>query len=198
MKPRNLRAEYGIPENHKILIYLGVLRKGQGLLTQLDILRFLDRVTMVFVGDGPLEADLKMKTSQMKLDDRAIFVGRIPPAELLNFAASADAGMLLMEDIALNNRLALPQKLFQYLSAGLPQIVSSMPEISRFVRKQKTGIVIASDDPEAGAAEIAGFIFDRERYENARQNCRKSAEICNWENESTKWVEIYNELEAGR
>ena len=194
----DLRAEYGIPEGHKILIYLGVLRRGQGLLTQLDILRFLERVTMIFVGGGPLEADLRIKVSQLGLQDRAVFAGRIPPDELLNFVASADAGMLLMEDVALNNRLALPQKLFQYLSAGLPQIVSSMPEISRFVREQETGIVISTDDPQIAAAEISGFVFDQERCENARQNCRKSAENNNWERESAKWIEIYNELESGR
>lgn len=198
LEVRNLRAEFGIPDSHKILIYQGVLRGGQGLLAQLDMLRFLDGVSMIFVGDGPLEKDLREKASRLGLEDRAIFAERIPPDELVNFTASADAGMLLMEDVALNNRLALPQKLFQYLSAGIPQIVSAVPEISRFVRGQETGIVVNSKDPVGAAAEIAAFVFDSERYSRARENCRKSAAINNWETESTKWIEIYEELGSVR
>jgi glycosyltransferase involved in cell wall biosynthesis len=197
LNPRDLKAQYGIPEDNKILIYQGVLRRGQGLMKQLDILRLLNGVSMVFVGDGPLESDLKEKTSRLALNDRVIFAGRVAPDELLSYTASADAGMLLMEGVALNNRLALPQKLFQYLSAGIPQIVSSMPEMSRFVKEQGTGIVVSSDDPVGAAAEIAGFISDHERFNMARENCRKSAATINWETESARWIEIYKELEPG-
>jgi glycosyltransferase involved in cell wall biosynthesis len=198
LKKRNLKEEFGIPGSHKILIYQGVLRRGQGLSTQLDILRFLDGVSMILIGDGPMEMVLKERASRLGLERRVIFAGRVAPDELLNYAASADAGMLLMEDVALNNRLALPQKLFQYLSAGIPQIVSAMPEISRFVREQETGIVVDSKDPVGAAAEIAAFITDSERYGRTRENCRKSAIINNWETESAKWIEIYKEMESIR
>lgn len=198
IQPVDLRAKFGIPDDHKIIVYQGVLRRGQGLLYQLDILSYLDRVVMMFIGGGPIESTLKEKASSLNVDNRVIFAGRVTPDELLNYTASADAGILLMEDIALNNRLALPQKLFQYLSAGIPQIVSPMPEISRFVKDEKTGVVVSLEDPREAAETIAGFIFDENLYSAVRENCGKSSLKNNWENESIKWVEIYKDLESSK
>ena len=192
----DLRRKFGIPHDHKIIVYQGVLRRGQGLSYQLDILRYLDRVVMMFLGEGPIESELKEKSSSLDVGDKLIFAGRIPPDELLNYTASADAGILLMEDIALNNRLALPQKIFQYLIAGIPQIVSPMPEISRFVEDEKTGVVVSEDDPREAADAIAGFLFNDNIYLAARENCRKSSLKNNWETESLKWIEIYKDLES--
>jgi glycosyltransferase involved in cell wall biosynthesis len=196
--PVDLRANFGIPGDHKIIVYQGVLRHGQGLLNQLDILPYLDRVVMMFIGDGPIELALREKASSLNIDDRVVFAGRVDPDELMNYTVSADAGILLMEDIALNNRLALPQKLFQYLSAGIPQIVSPMPEISRFVREEKTGVVVPLEDPHGAAGTIAGLIFDENLYSAVKENCRESSARNNWEIESTKWVEIYKDLESSK
>ena len=198
IKPIDLRRKFGIPDDHKIIVYQGVLRRGQGLLYQLEILSYLDRVMMMFIGEGPIESELKEKSSSLNVDDKVIFVGSVPPDELLNYTASADAGILLMEDIALNNRLALPQKLFQYLIAGIPQVVSPMPEISRFVEDEKTGVVVSINDPREAADTIAGFIFDENLYSAVKENCRRSALKNNWETESTKWIEIYGDLESLR
>ncbi len=196
IKPLDLRRKFGIPDDRKIIVYQGVLRRGQGLLYQLDILQHLDGVVMMFIGGGPIESKLQEKSSRLGLDDRVIFTGKVSPDELLNYTASADAGILLMEDIALNNRLALPQKLFQYLSAGIPQIVSPMPEISRFVEDEKTGVVVSLSDPREAADAIAGFILNENMYSEVKENCRKSALKNNWETESAKWIEIYKDLES--
>jgi glycosyltransferase involved in cell wall biosynthesis len=101
-----------------------------------------------------------------------------------------------MEGVALNNRLALPQKLFQYLSAGIPQIVSPMPEISGFVKEENTGIVVPFGNPRKAAEEISRFFSDNFRYTEIKKNCKISGEKNNWENESAKLIEIYRELEA--
>lgn len=196
ISPVDLRRKFGIPDDHKIIVYQGVLRRGQGLLYQLDILQHLEKVVMLFIGRGPIEAELKEKSSSLNVEDKVIFAGRVPPDELLNYTASADAGILLMEDIALNNRLALPQKLFQYLSAGLPQVVSPMPEISGFVEGENTGVVVSLSDPREAADTIGGFIFDEGLYSAVRENCRRSSLKNNWETESVKWIEIYENLES--
>ena len=101
-----------------------------------------------------------------------------------------------MEDVALNNRLALPQKLFQYLTAGIPQIVSPMPEISRFVNDENTGIVVPLEKPQEAADTISRFFGENNRYVDVKENCKKSAEINNWENESRKLENLYRELET--
>jgi glycosyltransferase involved in cell wall biosynthesis len=195
-KPLDLHDSFNIPEDNRIILYQGVLRKGQGLLYQLEIMKYLNEVTLLFLGAGPIEKEIREISEEFGIEDRVILAGRVPPDELINYTASADAGLLLMEDSALNNRLALPQKLFQYLVAGIPQIVSPMPEISRFVTEDDTGIVVPLKNPPEAAERISRFLNDPKRYDSVRKNCRRSAIENNWEKESAKLVKIYRELET--
>ncbi|UCE66077.1 MAG: glycosyltransferase [Candidatus Zixiibacteriota bacterium] len=197
LKPVDLHRKFNIPENYKIILYQGVLRNGQGLLYQMEIMKYLNNTVMIFLGRGPIEDEIGKRSAEYGIKDKVILAGRVSPDELLNYTVSADAGLLLMEDAALNNRLALPQKLFQYLVAGIPQIVSPMPEISRFAKNEDTGIVIPLGRPREAAEEISRFLNDKRRYDEVKENCRISARKNNWENESEKLIQIYRELEAG-
>lgn len=192
----DLHKKFNISDGNKIILYQGVLRNGQGLLYQLEIMKYLNNVTMLLLGKGPIENEIRERSREYGIEDRIILAGRVSPDELQNYTASADAGLLLMEDVAMNNRLALPQKLFQYLAAGIPQIVSPMPEISGFVKGENTGIVVPLNQPENAADEISRFLNDINHYNRVRENCRISAENNNWEKESRKLVELYRELET--
>jgi len=106
--------------------------------------------------------------------------------------------VLFMEDVALNNKLALPQKIFQYLAAEIPQIVSPMPELSKFVEREGTGLVVPLGDSALAARMISGFLFDETQFNKARGNCAISATRNNWEVESEKLRKIYQTLERSR
>lgn len=190
----DLRFKLKIPEDHRIIIYQGILRNGQGLVYLLEIMKWLDKTTLVFLGEGPIEDRLKSHAIDSGIGERVKFAGMIRSDELLNHTAGGDMGALLMEDVALNNKLALPQKLFQYLSAGLPQIVSPMPEIAGFVEKENTGIVVSLKDPEKDAMTISDLFADSTRLEQVKLNCRESSKANNWEIESGKLIDIYKRL----
>ncbi len=195
LKPVDLRAKYPISSKSRIIVYQGVLRDGQGLLYQLEILRYLSDIVLVCFGSGPIEERIQERIVELGIENKVILAGSVPPDDLLNYTAGADAGILLMEGKALNNRLALPQKLFQYLSAGIPQIVSKMPEISGFVLKEDTGIAVEMEDPERDAEAISKFFNDQIAYGRARRNCVESGARNNWETESEKLVKLYKGLE---
>jgi len=194
--PIDLRSKYDIPDDHKIILYQGVLRRGQGIHYLIEIMRHLEKTVVLFIGDGPIGEEIERISVDARIENKVRFAGRVSPDELSNYTAGADSGILLMEDAALNNKLALPQKLFQYLNAGIPQIVSPMPEISGFVLKEKTGIVVQFGEPPKAASEISAFLHDDTRFGEAKENCGISALQNNWENESVKLVEIYRELDS--
>jgi glycosyltransferase involved in cell wall biosynthesis len=197
IKPVDLHSLFDIPDDWKILIYQGVLRRGQGLFYLLEIMNCLENIALVYIGDGPLETWLKRQVADLGLSDKVRFAGRIPSDELANYTAAAAAGLLFMEDIAINNRLALPQKLFQYLAAGIPQIVSPMPELASFVQAEGTGLVAPLGDPKAAAGYISDFLRDEEKYKQARANCAGSASRNNWALEAVKLRKVYEDLERG-
>ncbi len=194
-KPKDLHRLFGIPDENKILIYQGVLRRGQGLSYLLSVMSCLENAVLLLVGDGPIELELKGRVQTLILQDKVKFAGRIAPDELSDYTAGADAGLLLMEDVALNNRLALPQKLFQYLSAGIPQIVSPMPELKAFVENEGTGLVVPIDDHITTAGLISDFIGNMSGYNKAKANCALSVQRNNWDLEADILRQIYRDLE---
>ncbi len=194
-KPKDLHRLFGIPDENKILIYQGVFRRGQGLSYLLAVMTCIENAVLLLVGNGQIESELRNQVQTLDLQDKVKFAGRIPPDELADYTAGADAGLLLMEDVALNNRLALPQKLFQYLSAGIPQIVSPMPELKAFVENEGTGLVVPLEDHVTAAGLISDFLSDRESYNNARANCAPSVQRNNWDLEAEILRQIYRDLE---
>jgi glycosyltransferase involved in cell wall biosynthesis len=197
LKPVDLRSLLKLPGDCKLLLYQGVLRRGQGLNTIVELMPYLERTALILIGSGPLEKDLKALVERRNLGHKVRFLAKVAPDLLAGYTAGADAGLLLMEDVALNNRLALPQKIFQYLVAGLPQIVAPLPELAKFVSGEKTGIVVLPEKVEEMAHQIRDFLFDVDAYNEARGHCRESAFRNNWENESQKLVEVYRRAVKG-
>ncbi len=198
LEARDLRKIFDIPSDWKVLIYQGVLRAGQGLAYLIEIMARLEKAALLFVGDGPLRGELSQKSERLGLSHKVRFAGRVPPDELLSYTTGADAGLLLMEDVALNNRLALPQKLFQYLVAGIPQIVSPMPEIAGFAERAGTGIVVPLGNAGEAAAKIAAFLCDDGKLVRVKASCREASKEHNWQVESKKLRAVYEDLEVGR
>jgi len=195
INPVNLHDKYNIPVSSKIIVYQGVIRSGQGLMYALDIMKNIDDSVLIMLGSGHLEGKLQEKIAAIGLTKKVLLPGRVPSEDLLNYTAGADAGLLLMEDVALNNKLALPQKVFQYLVAGIPQIVSPMPEIAGFVETEKTGLVVPLDDPQTAARFIRDLLRDNNRVEKLNENCARSAKINNWDVEAKKLEDIYKRFE---
>ena len=91
---------------------------------------------------------------------RVYFPGKVPLAELPSYTASADLGVVLIEDISLSHRLSLPNKLFEYMHAGIPILGADLPEIGRIIRETKTGEVCDPNDPQAIATAIKRLLSD--------------------------------------
>lgn len=197
LKPVDLRSLLKLPGDWKLLLYQGVLRRGQGLNTVVELMPYLERTALILIGGGPLEKDMRALVERRNVGHKVRFLAKVAPDLLPGYTAGADAGLLLMEDVALNNRLALPQKIFQYLVVGLPQIVTPLPELAKFVSGEKTGIVVRPERAEEMARQIRDFLFDADTYQKAKGHCRESASRNNWENESLKLAEVYRRAVKG-
>ncbi|MCP4583344.1 MAG: glycosyltransferase family 4 protein [candidate division Zixibacteria bacterium] len=188
----DLRADYDLSSRF-VLIYQGVLRPGQGIIRALKAISQLPETSIVFVGDGPYMVEIESWTAKLKITERVRFAGMIPPRELANFTAGADAGLLLMESAAVNNYLALPQKLFQYIAAGTPPIVSDNPELRRIVENDSLGLVLDRNSSSTDAEAID--IFLQKGLEQSVQNCHKVHDKYSWEIEGRKFQDIYKDID---
>ncbi|RMF64628.1 MAG: glycosyltransferase, partial [Bacteroidetes bacterium] len=132
----------GVPPGHPLILHQGHLRQARGLPALVDALQDVPDATLVFLGDGPLRPRLEAQTRRLGLTERIRFLDPVPPDDLLPLTADATLGVSLLEDTCLNHRYALPNKVFEYLMAGVPVLASDLPEIRRVVAGHDVGEVV--------------------------------------------------------
>jgi len=187
VKPVNLRQKFNL-DSRFVLIFQGVLRSGQGIKRSLNAIAELPDVALVFVGDGPYKPEIEKYIEKLGIQDRIRFAGFTAPEELINYTAGADAGLILIEPVAMNNYLALPQKIFQYINVGTPPIVSNLPELSRVVKRDNLGLVLNSADIKDDTKMIKDFLENN--LETAAKVCHNVKNNYRWEIEGKKILNI--------
>jgi glycosyltransferase involved in cell wall biosynthesis len=179
---------FGVPGGVPMFIYLGLLTRGRGIESVLDVFRRPDiRSHVVFMGYG----------DTIGVGDHAVRFPNIhvhpavPHDQVVRFTREADCGLCLIEDVSLSDRLCLPNKLFEYAFAGVPVLASRLPEIARVVGEHGLG-VCCDNDPEGIAAAVRRI--EREGIESPRADL---AEL-SWETQARRLQEAYRELLGGR
>jgi glycosyltransferase involved in cell wall biosynthesis len=189
--PIDLRKEFNL-DCKRILIYQGILRPGQGILRALDLVAQLPDTGLVYLGDGPLRTDIEGRATELRIQNRIRIAGMVESDKLAAYTSGADAGLLLMEAAAMNNRLALPQKLFQYISAGLPPIVTALPCLSEIVRKDDLGLVLSETATPDDSNLVKEFL--NAGLKPAAENCLTARNKYTWKIEGQKLLQIYEGL----
>ena len=102
----------------KRIIYQGALNIGRGLEQAIQSMKYLENVKLIIAGDGDIKTRLENIVIEENLSDRVEFTGRLPLEKLAQLTATAHLGLSIEEDIGLNYRYTLPNKLFDYIQAG--------------------------------------------------------------------------------
>jgi len=185
---------YVLPFNkgeNKILIYQGALNIGRGLETLIDVVSGIQGVILILVGDGDIRKSLKKKVAENNLLEKIYFLGKIPFEKMPGITKLADAGISIEEDLGLNYRYAMPNKLFDYIQAGIPVLVSDLPEMRKVVDSYKIGIVLDNREKEYISKSINTLLFDETKRSEWKAGLEKAATDLCWEKEEFKLLEIY-------
>lgn len=191
-----LRNCLNIEDGKRIVLYQGGLQANRGLEELVTSVKYMRQDTvLVFIGDGPLRTSLEKRARSLGLERRVKFTGWIPLRDLPPYTASADVGVVAYANTCLNHYYATPNKLFEYLMAGLPIATSNFPEMAKVVKSYQVGQVFDPADPEDIARAINYILADDERYEEMRRNARRAVEErYNWGIESQKLLALYDSL----
>lgn len=187
-----LRFELGISEHRRIVLYQGGLREGRGLPQLIRAVAEVDIAHLVLIGDGPLELEAKQLASV--ISDRASFLPFTLPDELRVLTASADLGVALIEPLTESLRLALPNKLFEYLMAGTPVLASTTPEIKHIVDMYDVGILSEPDDHDALVEALRTALTDETQRAQWRANAANVLRDYSWEREKPDFQKKIHEL----
>jgi glycosyltransferase involved in cell wall biosynthesis len=189
------KKELGISDAHMLLILQGgginIDRGGEELI---EALNGIEKVSLIIVGSGDVLPVLKEKVKSLCLSDRVRFIPKQSWDELIKYTKSADIGLSLDKDTNLNYKFSLPNKLFDYISAGLPVITSDLPEVRKIVEEAGCGIILKKVTPEEISKAIIKLQDDRMLLNTLKQNAVMASEKLTWENESKKVIDFYSKI----
>ena len=181
----DLHSHLRINKSQKIILYQGVLLKGRGIEKVFSVLNELTDHIFLIIGGGEYEEYYRKLANEMNLINRVIFLGKLTQEELPKINASADVGVSLIENLSISYYHALPNKLFEYIMADIPVIVSNLPQMKEIVEKYDVGYVVEFDNKDELLLAIKKLSDDPDLHESKKQNCYIASQELNWEKEVT-------------
>jgi len=179
-----------------VILYQGGISPNRNLHTLIKMMEHVDdsNVHLVFLGDGQYKASLKKLVNKLRLQKNIHFHAAVSQRELLQYTVSADIGIIPYQANCLNNKYCTPNKLFEFVIAGLPVIATDLPELNRILYKYKIGVTTDTSSPEPLSAVICEFFSDDEK----RQQCIHAVKVTrlqlNWQQEQQGLIDAYREL----
>ena len=200
-KNDRLRQRLGLDPSVRIVLYQGNIQPDRRLDILVRAATFLeDDIVIVMLGKGiePTISEIKALIASEGLADRVKILPPVPYEELLDWTASADLGLTLIPpDGTLNMRTCLPNKLFEYLMAGLPVLTSPMEAVAPLVTSYDVGQVVPSLAAADLGAAINAMLRDDAGLARMRLNALNAAQReFNWEKESPSLIRLYQDILA--
>lgn len=180
--------------DEKIIIYQGAINVNRGIELMVEAMLHLENIQFYILGKGDIEGEIAQLILDKQLQNKVRMLGAIPLEKLHQYTKQADLGLSLEEDKGLNYRFALPNKLFDYIHAGIPVLVADLPEMSALVKQYKVGAVVDEYEAKCLAQTINQMLTDKSMINQWKVNTVKAAQELNWENEEQIIIKMLNAL----
>lgn len=182
-----------IESKDKVILYHGGYISDRGLEHLIESARHLEQGRIVLRGYGYLEDQLRELVKEKGVEDKVLFALPVPMTELVRTASEASIGVIPYLPVCLNNRFCLPNKLFEYMMAGLAIAGSDGPELRRIILEHNLGTVFNPEEPKDIARAFNELLADESGLEKMRSNSLfASRTIFNWDNEGQKLLRLYD------
>jgi glycosyltransferase involved in cell wall biosynthesis len=145
-----LREQCGIgPHDHLLLASSTISSGFEPIVEALAMLP--DNVHLATLGTIVREYRPKVDSlvERLNLSDRVHFFDPVPYQRLTAVSSGASLGLMAIDPSLTNDRVSLPNRLFDCIAAGLPIVTPDVPDIARIVRERRLGVAL----PENTAAE---------------------------------------------
>jgi len=193
-RDNRLRLLHDIPDDKVVFIYQGIISADRGLPLLLDVFTrgMVPDGVFVAMGYGDMVEDVREASRR---SPHVKFQPAVPQDEIVAYTASADVGLCLVEAVCLSYELSLPNKLFEYIQAGLPVLVGNpLTEMARLVAHRDLGLTTDLDVPSVTAALNQMAKVDRSPM---RAAAAQAAKLFIWENEEPRLAQVYTSLVKG-
>jgi glycosyltransferase involved in cell wall biosynthesis len=168
---------------------VGGLTSGRGIELLLEAFGTAEsNGHLVFMGFGKLEGLVREYAARHR---HIHFHPPVPSEEVITYASGADVGFSLNENTCLSHYYSLPNKIFEYLLAGVPVIASDFPDTRQVLEEFHCGWPV-----QLQVKELAGLVasLKREDIQGKKAGLAQNLDKMGWENEAEKMLQVYDSL----
>ncbi len=187
------RKKFNISAEKVIFLFQGEYLKGRGVDKLIDIFKDLERknptLILVLLVYGN---DLTLVQTRIKDRNNIYWHDKVPGDVYMEYVASCDWGIYLMENTCKNHNFALPNKLFDYVMAELPIVVSNLKEMSSFVENNKIGYAVDPENHQGIVKLLKGINSNTKR--NFIKNVKSVAQKYSWQEQEKILINVYKSL----
>ena len=196
LEGRGIRNKFGWDKSIRIVMYQGWMSSERGIDKLVRAAaHFPPNVRLVLVGYGAVENELKKISEEQgtAINGRVVFFGRVEPEDLAPLTAEADLGIIPYEAVDLNHYYCSPNKLFEFVMAGVPFLANDLPYLRLMCETHGIGQTVDLKSEGALARAVGEVLGNEKRYTEMREAAVRARKVLNWEIEGGKLVELYNQ-----
>ncbi len=159
------------------LIHHGALQADRKIEIMVDMMAHTDprfHLNLMLVNRDPAYMEALKARTQQVAPSRVTFLDSVLPHEIVPTIAKYDLGLPLMAPVTYNMHMALPNKFFEYLNAGLGVMIGQSPAMASIVEDYGCGVIAPSFDPQDLAKTVNALTAeDIRRYRHAAREASK-------------------------
>lgn len=189
-RPRLFHERFGLSAAARVVLFQGGYTATRNLESLVEAFRHVadPGIHLVMLGWGEAQYRLERVARRHSLGRRVHFHPKVPQDALLAYTRSADVGIIPYQPVCLNSRYCTPNKLFEFIAAGLPIIATDLPELRRFVAGLDIGVVGDTSTAESIARLIDAFFSDAAQAARFAANMPAAQKSASWAAEADTFV----------
>ena len=188
------REDLNLPFDKIVVILQGAgINVDRGSEELIEAIATSNDFFLCVVGGGDVIDVLKKRCLNTDLVDKVKFVGKLPYEKMMQYTFNSNIGVSLDKDTNINHKFSLPNKIFDYMKAGIPTLATDLVEVSNVISSFNIGYTINDLKPETIVNGLE-HLTECLKKDEFKDNFALASSKLNWENESKKLIELYDEI----
>jgi len=177
----------------KTILYQGAVNHGRCFEQLIPAIQQVD-AQLIICGEGNFYQQAQDMVRQLGLQDKVIFKGYVPPAELPGYTIEATIGITLFVATSPSNELSLANRFFDYMHAGVPQLGVRYPEYENINREYEVALLLDMVTIDTVADGLNRLLKDAAYYNRLQAGCLQAREVYCWQEEEKRLLGVYEQV----
>lgn len=191
-----IKRELRLPSDKATIILQGAgINIQRGAEEAVQAMQYVENAILLIIGSGDVIPALKLMVVELRLNEKVKFEPKKSPSELFLYTLCADLGLSLDKNTNLNYRFSLPNKIFDYIQAGVPILASDLPEVKKIIEGYNIGCISPDHNVKNLATLMNKMIDNKEMRLTWQKNLKAASQELNWDHEKSKLLSIFSSID---